>query len=66
MASICNIFEPEAIALGGSIVYYKDLILDKLTERLKNSDYIFNKKELPKILMAKLNNDAGMIGSTIL
>lgn len=66
IASICNIFEPEAIALGGSLVYYKDVILDKLTEKLKNSDYIFNKKELPKILMAKLNNDAGMIGSTIL
>ncbi|MBQ9297475.1 MAG: ROK family protein [Clostridia bacterium] len=66
IASICNIFEPEAIALGGSIVYYKDLILEKLENKLKNSEYVFNKKELPKILMAKLNNDAGMIGATIL
>ena len=66
IASICNIFEPEAVALGGSIVYYRDLILQKLENKLKNSEYVFNKNELPKILMAKLNNDAGMIGSTIL
>lgn len=66
IASISNIFEPEAIVLGGSIVYYKDIILEKLNHKLKTKEYIFNKKEIPTILMAELNNDAGMIGATIL
>lgn len=65
ISSIINIFEPEVIALGGSIVYYKDIILPKLENYLKNENYIFNKERVPKILMAILNNDAGMIGTTI-
>lgn len=65
ISNLSNIFEPEAIALGGSIVYYKDIILEKLEYKLKNEEYIFNKNNIPKILMAKLNNDAGMIGATI-
>lgn len=66
ISSIVNIFEPEVIALGGSIVYYKDIILERLNNKLKTEEYIFNKKEIPKIIMAELNNDAGMIGATIL
>lgn len=64
IASICNIFEPEVIALGGSFVYYKDIILPKLENYLKEENYIFNKSRMPKILLASLNNDAGMIGAT--
>jgi len=30
LTSHINIFEPEAIAIGGSFVYYKDILLDKL------------------------------------
>ena len=65
IANLSNIFEPEAIALGGSIVYYKDIILERLNYKLENEEYIFNKNNIPTILMAKLNNDAGMIGATI-
>ena len=65
LSNLSNIFEPEAIALGGSIVYYKDIILDRLNYKLKNEKYIFNQNNIPTILMAKLNNDAGMIGATI-
>ncbi len=66
LANIINIFEPQAIALGGSIVFYKDLIMDKLLIKLRKEEYVFNEDAIPDILMAKLNNDAGMIGSTIL
>lgn len=65
ISNLINIFEPEIIALGGSIVYYEDIILPKLKEILEKEEYIFNKKALPLIVMATLNNDAGMIGSTI-
>lgn len=64
IASICNIFEPEVVALGGSIVFYKDIVLPKVESYLKNENYVFNKTRIPVILMATLNNDAGMIGAT--
>lgn len=65
IANLINIFEPEIIALGGSIVYYEDIILQELKDILEKEEYIFNKNNIPKIVMARLNNDAGMIGATI-
>lgn len=65
IANLSNIFEPEAIALGGSVVYYKEIILERLKHKLENEEYIFNRDNVPTIIMAKLNNDAGMIGATI-
>ena len=66
---ICNlidIFEPEIVVLGGSFSYYEDnpiykMLIDKINE--KNSR--FNSFEKTKIKVAKLKNDAGIIGSTI-
>lgn len=63
ISNITNIFEPEIIVLGGSIVFYEDIILARLKEKLENEEYIFNKNNIPIITMAKLNNDAGMIGA---
>lgn len=63
IANITNIFEPEIIALGGSIVFYEDIIIERLKEKLQTEEYIFNKNSIPIIAMAKLNNDAGMIGA---
>ena len=65
VADLINIFEPEAIALGGSITYYDTLILDRLKDNIRKKGYIYNAEIFPKILMAKLKNDAGMIGATI-
>ncbi len=61
MANLINIFEPEAICFGGSFVYYNDIFLPKLKEKLKQ--YMFNKDFDIKLVPAKLKNDAGMIGA---
>ena len=65
ISNLINIFGPEAIILGGSIVYYKDLFLEKLIKNIKEKKYLYNNDFLPKVIMAKLKNDAGMIGATI-
>jgi len=65
MANLINIFEPETISIGGSFVYFKDILLDKLVKRLGEDNHLFNKQEVPKIVMAKLKNDAGIIGAVI-
>lgn len=65
LSNIIDIFEPEAICLGGSFVFFKDIFYDKLVSELNNRKYYFNKGEAPRIVIAKLNNDAGIIGATI-
>lgn len=65
LGNLINIFEPQVISIGGSFVYYKELILDKLNSQLKNNENLFNGGDIPKIVMAKLKNNAGIIGATI-
>ena len=64
IASLINIFEPETISIGGSFAYYEKTLLNKLKSRLEK-EALFNKDNMPKILLAKLKNDAGIIGSVL-
>lgn len=50
---------------GGSFAYYEKVMIDRLKENLEKGKYIYNENNFPKILMAKLKNDAGIIGATI-
>lgn len=63
--NIINIFEPEAICIGGSFVYYKEILLEKLKSKLKEKNATFNNETIPDIVCAKLQNDAGIIGATL-
>ena len=65
LSNIIDLFEPEAICLGGSFVYFKDIFYDKLVDEMNKRKYVFNKDSLPEIVLAKLNNDAGIIGAVI-
>ena len=64
LSNIINIFEPEAIAFGGSFSYYSDIFLPIIKEKIKK--YKFNKTNKTELLEAKLKNDAGIIGSVII
>lgn len=64
ISNYINIFEPEAIVLGGSFVYYGDILLDKLIKKVKENDMIFN-DVFPEILLTINGNDAGIIGATL-
>ena len=64
LINIINIFEPQAISLGGSFAYYEKTLLNKLSSSLEKEE-IFNKNNMPKIVLAKLKNDAGIIGATL-
>jgi len=65
IANLINIFEPDTISIGGSFVYYKDILLSKLEEKLKEKNATFNGRKDIKIVLAKLKNDAGIIGATL-
>lgn len=66
LSNIIDIFEPEVISLGGSFVYFKDILYDRLIEQMKKRKYVFNKESLPEIQLSKLGNDAGIIGATLI
>ena len=66
ISNIINILEPEAISIGGSMAHYEQLIISRLREKIYSGEYLFNKEEPPKILIAQSGNDAGIIGATLL
>ena len=64
LANLINIFEPEVVSIGGSFAYYEKILLNKLKEKI-NEEALFNKENPPKIVLAKLKNDAGIVGAVI-
>ena len=66
ISNIVNIFEPEVIGIGGSFVYFSDILLDKLKENIIKKEYLFNQRKTINIVQAILGNDAGIIGSTMI
>jgi glucokinase len=61
VANLINIFEPEAIAFGGSFSYYDDIFMPKLKKQVEK--YLFNKQTKYKLLVGQLKNDAGIVGA---
>ena len=65
ISNLVNIFEPEAIGIGGSFVYFSDVLLDELKEELIAENLLFNKRKEINIQTAVLGNEAGIIGSVL-
>jgi glucokinase len=63
-ASFANIFEPEAIVIGGGVIAAGDLLLDPCRREVRERA-LKPMNETP-ILAATLGNDAGMIGAAAL
>ena len=63
-ASFANIFEPEAIVIGGGVIAAGDLLLDPCRKEVRERA-LTPMNETP-ILEATLGNDAGMIGAAAL
>lgn len=63
ISNLVNVFEPEAIGIGGSFVYFADVLLDKLKQNIIKKKYLFNERDEIVIVPAALGNDAGIIGS---
>ena len=66
ISNIINIFEPEAICLGGSFAEYEGILYEPLKNALINGNLLFNKRCDIIIKLAKLKNDAGIIGATLI
>lgn len=65
ITNLINLFEPEAISIGGSFAFYK-VLFEKLVKRIEEKNELFNKESMPKFVVAELKNDAGIIGSAMI
>ena len=65
ISNLVNIFEPEAIGIGGSFVFYEEIFLEKLKKKMLQDKLLFNERKEIIIQTAILDNDAGIIGATI-
>ena len=65
LSNLIDIFEPEAIALGGSFVYFKNIFYKKMIDEFNKRKYFFNKDIKTEIKLAMLGNDAGIVGATL-
>jgi len=63
LTNLINIFEPDAICIGGSFTYYAPIFMEKLEQKIKEN---FKGRTIPKLLTAKYENDAGIIGASML
>lgn len=63
IGNLINIFEPDAICIGGSFTYYAPIFMGKLREKVQKN---FNNRTIPDIITAKYENDAGIIGASML
>lgn len=66
ISNFVNILEPDAIVIGGGFSRYEYMLLNDLKSLLENSNLIFNQRNDLIIQVAKLGNDAGIIGASIL
>lgn len=62
LSNIINIINPEQICIGGSFTHFEDVLYKRLLEKAQLISYQFDK---PKIVLAKLKNDAGIIGAIL-
>lgn len=62
ISNIANIINPEKICIGGSFTYFEEILYKRLLEKSITMKYQFRK---PEIILAKLQNTAGIIGATL-
>lgn len=66
IVNIVNVFRTQAILLGGGISAQGETLLQPLRKQMEEQAFGGTKGMLPELLIAKLGNQAGMIGAAAL
>lgn len=66
LSNIVNIFQPEVICIGGGVCNEGKYLVDPLVEYVNREQYTRDNEVRTKIVVAKLGNDAGIIGAAAL
>ena len=66
VANIINIFQPAVLCVGGGVSRAGEALLLPLREKVARRIYSRNSKRNTRIELAKLDNDAGILGAALL
>lgn len=66
VANIINIFQPAYLCVGGGVSRAGEALLRPLREKTAERVYSRNAKRNTRIVLARLDNDAGIIGAALL
>ena len=61
-----NIFQPDILCIGGGVCNEGDPLLLPVKTLVENEDFAKNSEKRTEIVIAKLGNDAGIIGAAFL
>ena len=63
VTNMINIFQPDVLTIGGGVCNEKDYLMIPLLRHVERDQYTRDSKNKTKIMIAKLKNDAGIIGA---
>lgn len=63
--NLIEIFEPERIGIGGSFVYFEEVLLPRLRQEMAKVNRKQEERQCIRIETAILGNDAGIIGAVL-
>lgn len=66
LTNVINIFQPEVLCIGGGVCNEGDALLNPVKELISKEVYTKNSAKNTEIVIAKLGNDAGIIGAAFL
>lgn len=66
LANIINIFQPEILSIGGGVSNEGQFLLDLLLPLIRSEQYGLGFVKLTDIRIARLGNDAGIVGAALL
>lgn len=66
ITNVINIFQPDVLCIGGGVCNEGDTLLLPVKELVSKEVYTRNSPENTEIVIAKLGNDAGIIGAAFL
>lgn len=66
LVDLINIFQPELICIGGGISKAGEMLLAPLRSIIERESYTRTAKHQTKLVIASLDNDAGIIGAALL
>lgn len=66
LTNVINIFQPEVLCIGGGVCNEGDALLNPVKELIAKEVYTKNSPKNTDVVIAKLGNDAGIIGAAFL
>lgn len=66
VVDLINLFQPELICIGGGLSKAGDLLLEPLKAIVEKEEYARTSKNRTRLVVAELNNNAGLIGAALL